>query len=235
MRTTLVISLTATLFISCGYRMFDNGYRVPMPAHTPAADSILTLNFGESVRLPDSRTVVSLIIAKAPRYAEYGYAPLLADTRAEAARLGGNLVKVEDYGGSGRKKLHSRVYLLNPADLSRLKDSMAAAFAAHRDSIRDIAFVHIKDCGFAGWKPIRFRDTLIGKIRTRTFGPGREDSKTFILYSGGVLSIGDKNFSVQKGKEYYVVLYLELVSRHTNAERLVLTDKTRFEHFPSSY
>lgn len=215
--------------------MFDNGHRVPMPAHTPAADSILTLNFGESVRLPDFRTVVSLIIAKAPRYAEYGYTPLLADTRAEAVRLGGNLVKVEDYGGSGRKKLHSRVYLLNPSDLTRLKDSMAAAFAAHRDSIRDIAFVHIKDCGFVGWKPIRFRDTLIGEIRRRTFSLRGVEAKTFILHSGGVLSIGDNNFSVQKGKEYYVVLFIESVSRHTRVERLVLTDKTRFEHFPSSY
>lgn len=215
--------------------MFDNGHRVPMPAHTPAADSILTLDLGESVRLPDSRTVVSLIIVKAPRYAQYGYTPLLADTRAEAVCLGGNLVKVEDYGGSNRKKLRARVYFIDPSDLTRLKDSMAAAFAARRDSIRDIAVVHIKNCGYIGWQPIRFRDTLIGRIRGRGFGLRGVDAKTLILHSGGVLSVGDKYFSVQKGKEYYAVLFLESVSRNRSVERLALTDETRFEHFPSSY
>jgi|GEM_PF-2215353 hypothetical protein len=223
MRTILMISLTVMLIASCGYRMLDNGHRVSRPAPNRAADSIPILNLGETIRLPDTRAVISLTIAKAPCQSPYGYSLLLADTRAEAARLGGNFVKVDHYGGFSRNKLYSTIYLLEPSDLTRLKDSLAAVLAAHRDSIRNVAVVHIKDYDLYAQRYIQFNHSLIDSVKGRRI-------KTLILHSDGFLKLGENYLTVRKGNEYFVVLTTPRIGRYTTTQKLALTDKTHFEN-----
>jgi hypothetical protein len=229
MRTTIIISMIVMLFESCGFRIFENGHRIRRPTHSPAADSILTFNLGDSVRLPDSRAVVGLIITKSPTRVNYGYSFLLAETKAEAARLGGNMVRADAYHGVFRKKLYSTVYLLDPTGLARLKDSLAAVRTAHGDSIRDIAVVHIKDFRDTRQQYIRFNESVVDSVEGKGPSYRRQRTKTLILHSAGLLWIGKTHVAIQKGKEYYLVVY-SYKSGMRVSEQLISSDKTHFEH-----
>jgi hypothetical protein len=239
MRTTVITSLAVLLFASClavllfascGFRMVENSHRLAWPGPGNRGDSILALDPGETIRLPDSRAVVSDIIVKAPSRFGFGYTRLLAYSRSEAARLGGNLLKINAYSDVFRQKLSATIYLLSPPDLTRLKDSLAAALAAHLDSIRDIAVVHIKDYDDMGQRYIRFNHSLVDSIKGRGFdglrGAGR---KNLVFHMDGVLWLGDNPVAIQKGKEYYLVLSNTFIRRRT-VQRLALTDKTHFDH-----
>jgi hypothetical protein len=108
-------------------------------------------------------------------------------------------VIVNAYGGFLRQKLYATIYSLARPDRTRLMDSLAAAQAAHRDSIRDIAVVHIKDYDDMGRRYIWFHRSLVDSIKGLGFDGLRGAGRKF-------------------------------VSRHSQIQRLALTDKTHFDH-----
>jgi hypothetical protein len=230
MRTTAIISLAIILLASCGFRLFENSHRLPRPAPNNRADSILVLDLGETIRLPDSRAVVGDLIVKAPCQIEYGYTRLLAYSRFEAARVGGNLLKVNEYGGFLRQKLYATIYRLDSPDLTRLKDSLAATLASHQDSIRHIAVVHVKDFDDIGKRRIWFNGSLVDSIKGRGFdGLRGVGKKTLAFHAEGVLRLGDNYVALHTGKEYYIVLR-EDVGRHYVKQYLFSVDKVHFDH-----
>jgi hypothetical protein len=232
MRIIVIFTLMGLLFASCGFRMYENGHRVVQPT-VSSADSMLTLDLGAVTWLPDSRAVLAELTVKGPDNVDYGYNRLLAYARSAGVRLGGNLLKVKEYRSSFRQKLHATVYRIDPPDLARLKDTLAIAIAAHQDSIKDLAIVHIKDYDDFGVRHIWFNDTLLDSIR----GPGFDGlrgvgKKTLVFHRNGTLKLGTGSMAIQKGKEYFLVLWLHVGRGVTSPtyQLLASLDKVHFDN-----
>ena len=232
MRVIVIFTLIGLLFASCGFRMYENGHRVARPT-VSSADSVLTLDLGTVTWLPDSRAVLAELTVKGPDNVDYGYNHLLAYARSAGVRLGGNLVKVNEYRSSARQKLYATVYRIDPPDLARLKDTLAVAIAAHQDSIKDLAIVHIKDYDNFGVRHIWFNDTLLGSIRGHGFSSLRgAGKKTLVFHTNGTLKLGTGSVAIQKGKEYFLVLWLYTGRRVTSPTYRFLAslDKVHFDN-----
>lgn len=122
------------------------------------------------------------------------------------------------------------IYHVETADLTRLMFQIDSSNAVHRDSIRDVAMVHIKDIDDLGKRQIRLNDSLITEIKGRGFdglrGTGRMD---FAIHSAGILHLGDNSLQIQAGKEYFILLFVR-IGKHYTRQGYVLMDKEHFDN-----
>jgi hypothetical protein len=151
----LTYIVTALLLSSCGWHVFENGHRVPPPLAADPSDPIITVSLSNPVPIPDTAAVISHLVIKAPFQKILNYAQIEAVARQEAARGGGNLMKVDTFHAIIQTKwmrqgIYTSVYRLSEPDLARFRLQLDSASRHYADSIRYMAIVHIRDRDMAG-------------------------------------------------------------------------------------
>ncbi len=79
--------------------MFENGHYKGHTLPPPTRDSILTLSLSNAIPIPEAAIVVGHIIIKGPLQKFLDYEQFVIDARNEAARLGGNMIKINQFHG----------------------------------------------------------------------------------------------------------------------------------------
>jgi hypothetical protein len=236
----------ACLLGSCGWHVFENGRRIPRPCiprpcvalslGAAGRDSILTVSLSNTVSIPDSAIVISHVIIKGPlqRFADYDR--FVAYARDEAARVGGNMMKIDQFHGMIHTKwirqgIYTTVYRMKEPDLARFSRQLDSAKKHYADSIGSMAIVHIRDRDEQGQREVYFNDSIVAKIRGVGFdavrNPGRSD---LVFREKGVLNVEPgppSHLDIELGKEYFILLYT-VTSRHGYGYYYQLMDK---EHF----
>jgi hypothetical protein len=226
----------ACLFGSCGWRVFENGHYKTHSLPPLTRDSILTVSLSNTIPIPDSAIVVSHTIIKAPLQKFVDYNQFVIYARNEAARLGGNMMKINQFHGLIQTKwirqgIYTTVYRMKEADLARFTWQIDSAKKHYADSIRSMAIVHIRDRDVQGERVVYFNDSMVTKMKGVGFdgvrNPGRSD---LVFRQKGVLRVGPAppyHLDIELGKEYFILVFTT-TSRYGYHYYYQLMDK---EHF----
>jgi hypothetical protein len=226
----------ACLLGSCGWRMFENGHYKTHLLPPPTRDSILTVSLSNAIPIPDSAIVVGHTVMKAPLQKFVDYDRFVTYARNEAARLGGNMMKINTFHGLIHTKwirqgIYTTVYRMKEPDLARFQQQLDSAARHYADSIRSMAIIHIRDRDIQGERVVYFNDSIVARIKGVGFdavrNPGRSD---LVFRQKGVLRVGPappSHLDIELGKEYFILLYMG-TSRQGFHYYYQLTDK---EHF----
>jgi hypothetical protein len=227
----------ACLLGSCGWRVFENGHYKTHLLPPPTRDSILTVSLSDTTPIPGSAIVVGHTIIKAPLQKFFEYDRFVTYARDEAARLGGNVMKINTFHGLLQTKwirqgIYTTVYRMTEPDLVRFQQQLDSAKRHYADSIRSMAIVHIRDRDEQGEREVYFNDSLVARIKGVGFdgvrNPGRSD---LVFRQKGVLRVGPgppSHLDIELGKEYFILLYMVTTSKKRFGYYYLLMDK---EHF----
>ena len=226
----------ACLLGSCGWRVFENGHYKTHSLPPPTRDSILTVSLSNAIPIPDSAIVVGHTVIKAPLQKFFDYDLFVTYARNEAARLGGNMMKINTFHGLSQTKwirqgIYTTVYRMKEPDLARFQQQLDSAQRHYADSIRGMAIVHIRDRDAQGQREVYFNDSIVATIKGVGFdavrNPGRSD---LVFREKGVLRVEPDppyHLDIELGKEYFILLYM-VTSRKGYSYHYQLMDK---EHF----
>jgi len=232
----LTYFIVTILFSSCGWRVFEDGHYKTHSLPPPTLESILTVSLSNATPIPDSATVVSRTIIKAPLQKFLDYDQFVIYARNEAARLGGNMMKINQFHGLIHTKwirqgIYTTVYRMKEPDLARFTWQLDSAKRLYTDSIRSMAIVNIRDPDMQGARVVHFNDSIVARLKGVGFdgvrNPGRSD---LVFREKGVLRMTPEppsHLDFELGKEYFIVLTSEF-RRHEMAYFYELMDK---EHF----
>jgi hypothetical protein len=214
----LTYFIVAILFSSCGWRVFENGryksHSLPSSTH----DFVLTVSLSNAIPIPDSAIVISHTIIKAPLQKFVDYDQMVSYARNEAARLGGNLMKIDQFHGLIHTKwirqgIYTTVYRMKEPDLALFSRQMDSAQTDHTDSIQSMAIVHIRDRDIQGKRVVYFNDSIVATIRGVGFDGVREPGRSDLVFrQNGVLRAEPDpplHLDIELGKEYFILLYME--------------------------
>ncbi len=216
--------------------MFENGHYKTHLLPPPTRDSILTVSLSNAIPIPDSAIVVGHTVMKAPLQKFVDYDRFVTYARNEAARLGGNMMKINTFHGLIHTKwirqgIYTTVYRMKEPDLARFQQQLDSAARHYADSIRSMAIIHIRDRDIQGERVVYFNDSIVARIKGVGFdavrNPGRSD---LVFRQKGVLRVGPappSHLDIELGKEYFILLYMG-TSRQGFHYYYQLTDK---EHF----
>ena len=228
----LTYFIVVLLFSSCGWRVFENGRYKGHTLPPPARDSILTLSLSNAIPIPDQAIVVSHIIIKGPLQKFLDYDQFVIDARNEAARVGGNMIKINQFHGLLRQGIYATVYRMDGAGLARFRQQLDSADRHYADSIRSMAIVHIRDRDMYGNRVVYFNDSVVASLHGVGFdavrSPGLRDA---VFRQEGVLRVEPGppfHLDIELGKEYFILLHSELHKGGTTTYYYEMMDR---EHF----
>jgi hypothetical protein len=232
----LTYFIVVLLFSSCSWRVFENGQYKGHTLAPPTRDSILTLSLSHATPLPDSAFIVSHIIIQAPWQTFVDYDRYVTDARNEAARLGGNVIKINQFHALIhtkwiRQAVYATVYRMDERGLVWFRQQLDSADGHYADSMRSMAVVHIRDRDISGKRVVYFDDSIVARIHGVGFDGLRRPGNMDLVFRGkGVLRVepgSPAQLDIELGKEYFMLLYSS-TSRHGYVYQYELMDK---EHF----
>lgn len=228
----LTYFIVVLLFCSCGWRVFENGHYKGHTLPPPTRDSILTLSLSNATPIPDPAIVVSHMIIKGSLQKFMDYDQFVVYARNEAARVGGNMIKINQFNGFLRQRIYATVYRMEEPDLAHFSWQLDSAKKQYADSIRSMAIVHLRDRDETGDRMVYFNDSIVAKLHGVGFDamskPGRTDA---VFREKGVLRVEPgppSRLDIELGKEYFIVLHTSYHRGGTTIYSYELMDK---EHF----
>jgi hypothetical protein len=232
----LTYVVVAVLLSGCGWRVIEPGHGQSHGVPPPAPDSVLTVSLSNDIPIPESAIVVSHVIIKAPLQKFFEYEQFVTDARNEAARLGGNMIKINSFHGLIhtkwiRQSIFVTVYRMKEADRTDFVRQLDSAERHYADSIRLVAIVHIRDRDEQGQRVVYFNDSVVAKMHGVGFDAVRNPGQSDLVFrQRGVLRVEPApptGLDIELGKEYYILLYMEM-GRRRYSYHYQLMDK---EHF----
>jgi hypothetical protein len=227
----------ACLLGSCGWRVFENGHYKTHSLPPPTRDSILTVSLSNAIPIPDPAIVVAHTVIKAPLQKFEDYDRFVTYARNEAARLGGNVMKINTFHGLIRTKwirqgIYTTVYRMKEPDLARFQQQLDSAGRHYADSIRSMAIIHIRDRDVQGERVVYFNDSIVARMKGVGFDGVRNAGRSDLVFrQKGVLRVEPDppyHLDIELGKEYFILMYMVTTSRKGYGYYYQLMDK---EHF----
>ncbi len=225
----LIFCLTI-LFISCRLQIItqtrsyaDSGKKI---------DSVIILDLSDRSKLPDSVYLVNWTKFKLPVMSTLDYYGLMDTVKEVATKKGCNVVKIiSDKKKFSRFLLETQMFYLGKKSFEVFTSKIDSASKAYRDSIKNIALVHIRDYDDLGERTIHYNDSLVGKIRRVGFDSVRKPGqKDFTFGEAGILRFDEADsISITLGSENYIVLYT-LFGKHTYHKKYKSVNADMYHH-----
>ena len=211
----------ACLLGSCGWRVFENGHYKTDSLPPSTRDFILTVSLSNTIPIPATAIVIGHTMIEAPfeasayDYEDYDF--FVTAARNEAARLGGNMMKINQFHGVigtkwSRQAIYTTVYRMKQPDLERFAWQMDSAKRHYADSIGSMAIVHIRDGDWMRHRVVYFNDSMVARLHgvgfENTRRPGRSD---LVFRQKGALRVvpgSPSLLDIELGKEYFILLHI---------------------------
>ena len=215
----LIILLSCTIF-SCNYRIYSDdkkSVQIHQENKNWKSSDTSCLVFHLVDSLPDSTEYINTIKIQSPFYWANSASPNNVMTelaKTQASKLGGNVIKVVDYGGL-IYTITIKVYHLKKSLWSEYKNKRDSTERANQIEDKNLCIIHIRTFCWIQ-RPLYFNDSLIGKFyaTTKNMRSSKSQVLDFKLAFAGKLTTALKKkhkippggLELKTGKEYYIWL-----------------------------